>query len=279
MMHEMQLETSDGLRLYGWIRQPSGPPKGLIALVHGMGEHSRRYDHLMACWADHGYASAGFDLRGHGRSEGKRGHTASYDLLMDDLAIFLARIAAACPRVPVTLYGHSMGGNLALNYAITRQPAVAGVIASAPYLRLAFQPPAWKLRMAELLKHIAPAMSQSTGLDVTALSRDPEVIRRYEADPLVHGKITVSFFSAVHAAGEAIIPRASELGVPALLMHGGADRITSAAGSAAFVAASAGKATLEIWEGFFHEIHNEPGWKRVAAFVLAWIAATGRCPD
>jgi alpha-beta hydrolase superfamily lysophospholipase len=279
MMRELQLETSDGLRLYGWIRQPAGRPNGLIAHVHGMGEHSRRYDHLTAYWEDHGYASAGFDLRGHGRSEGKRGHTPAYDFLMEDIALFLHRVESACPRLPVTLYGHSMGGNLALNYVITRQPALAGVVATAPYLRLAFEPPAWKVRLAEWLKHVVPALSQSTGLDSRALSRDPAVIRRYEADPLVHERITLSFFSAVHAAGEAIISRAAELTIPALVMHGAADRITSAAGSEAFVAASSGKASIRIWDGFFHELHNEPGWEKVAAFVLAWIETSARRPD
>lgn len=271
MMREAQLDTADGLKLYAWLRQPSGRSKGVIAHVHGMGEHSRRYDHLTAYWEDHGYASAGFDLRGHGRSEGKRGHTPSYDALMEDLAIFLGWVARAYPNVPITLYGHSMGGNLVLNYAVRRQPALAGVVATGPYLRLAFEPPAWKVRMAEWLKRIAPALSQPTGLDTRALSRDAEVARRYAADPLVHEKITVSFFTQVHAAGEAIIGRAAELSIPALVMHGGADALTSPAGSRAFVAASSGKAQLEVWEGYFHEIHNESEWERVAAFVLAWV--------
>ena len=275
MMRETQLETSDGLKLYGWIRQPAGQPKGVMAHVHGMGEHSRRYDHLTEYWEDRGYAAAGFDLRGHGRSGGKRGHTASYDFLMEDIALFLDRVAQTCPGLPVTLYGHSMGGNLVLNYVIRRQPALARVVASAPYLRLASAPPAWKVRMTAWLQRIVPAMSQGTGLDSRALSRDAAVIGRYEADPLVHAKITMSFFTQVHAAGEAIIGKASELTIPALVMHGSADRITSPAGSAAFVAASSGRAQLKIWEGCFHEIHNEPGWEEVAAFVLAWIENAG----
>jgi alpha-beta hydrolase superfamily lysophospholipase len=271
MIRDTQLATADGLKLYAWFRQPAGRPKGVIAHVHGMGEHSRRYDHLTAYWEDHGYAAAGFDLRGHGRSEGPRGHTPTYDLLMDDIAIFLGRVAEVHPGLPVTLYGHSMGGNLVLNYAIRRRPTLARVVASAPYLRLAFEPPAWKVRMAMWLKGVAPALSQRTGLDVRALSRDAAVISRYQADPLVHEQITTSFFAHVHPAGEAIIGRAAELTMPALVMHGSADRITSPAGSEAFVAASAGKASLKIWDGGFHEIHNEPHWPELAAFVVAWI--------
>ena len=276
MIREIELKTSDGLSLYGWIRQPAGTPKAVIAHVHGMGEHSRRYDHLTSFWEDRDYASAGFDLRGHGRSEGQRGHTPSYDFLMDDIAIFLDRVATECPGLLVTLYGHSMGGNLVLNYVIRRQPTLASVIASAPYLRLAFEPSPWKVRSAQWLQWIAPTLSQSSDLDITALSRDPAVIARYKADPLVHDKVTVKFFAQVHPAGEAIIGRASELKIPTLLMHGSGDRITSPAGSADFVAASSGKAVLKIWEGLFHEIHNEPEWEAVAAFALAWIESAAQ---
>ena len=271
MIRETQLKTLDGLKLYSWFRQLAEQPKGVIAHVHGMGEHSRRYDHLTRYWEDRGYASAGFDQRGHGRSEGKRGHTPKYDFLMDDIELFLEAVANTFPSFPVTLYGHSMGGNLVLNYVIRRQPDLASAVASAPFLKLAFEPPVWKVHMMEKLKRIVPAMSQDTGLDIHALSRDPAVISRYEADPLVHEKITMSFFTDVHAAGESIIGRASELTIPALVMHGSADLITSPAGSDSFVAASSGKAVLKIWDGFFHEIHNEPGWEAVAAFTIAWI--------
>lgn len=274
MITETQLRTTDGLTLYAWTRQPAAAPAGVIAHVHGMGEHSRRYDHLTGYWADHGYASAGFDLRGHGRSEGPRGHASSYERLMQDIALFLDGVAAAFPGLPVTLYGHSLGGNLVLNYAIRRRPALSGVIGSAPYLRLAFEPPAWKVGLARWTKRIAPGLSQRTGLDVTALSRDAEVVRRYQADALVHDRITAAFFTEVHAAGESIIGRAAELAVPALLMHGSADRLTSPRGSEAFVAASHGKARLETWDGFYHEIHNDPGWQQVAAVALEWVAGS-----
>ena len=278
MLQDMQWQTPDGLSLYAWTRRPAGPPKGVIALVHGMGEHSRRYDHLTAYWEGRGYASAGFDQRGHGRSEGRRGHTPSYERLLDDIALFLGRVAEAFPGLPITLYGHSMGGNLVLNYAIRRRPAPDLVVASAPYLRLAFDPPAWRVLLARVLRHVVPALSQRTGLDVRALSRDPEVVRRYEADPLVHDRITTSFFSNVHPAGEAIIARASELTMPTLIMHGGADRLTSRAASEAFVAASRGKARLRIWDGAFHEIHNEPDWEELATFVVAWIEEVSPLP-
>jgi alpha-beta hydrolase superfamily lysophospholipase len=276
MLSETQLRTTDGLALYAWTRQPAGRAQGVIAHVHGLGEHSRRYDHLTGYRAEHAHAAAGFDLRGHGRSAGPRGHTPAYERLLEDIAVFLDAVAAALPGLPITLYGHSMGGNLVLNYAIRRQPPLSSVIASATYLRLAFEPPAWKVKLAQWMRRIAPTMTQRTGLDVSALSRDPEVVRNYQSDPLVHDKITAALFSEVHAAGEAVVGQASALTVPALLMHGSADRITSPVGSAAFVDAAGGRAQLEVWDGFFHEIHNEPGWQRVAATALQWTQATER---
>ena len=276
MISETQLNTADGLRLYAWIRLPTRTPKGVIAHVHGIGEHSRRYDHLTGYWESRGYASSGFDLRGHGQSQGPRGHAPSYEHLMADIDGFLERIEADLPGLPVMLYGHSMGGNLVLNYAVRRRARMMAVIASAPYLRLAFEPPAWKVGLARWMKRIVPGLTQDTGLDVDALSSDSEVVRRYEADPLVHGRISAAFFTAVHVAGEEAIARASKLPVPALLMHGSADRITSAGGSKAFVAASSGKASLKIWDGMLHEIHNEPDWRQVAAFALEWVEGLSR---
>jgi alpha-beta hydrolase superfamily lysophospholipase len=270
-IQEFSLSTRDGLRLYAWVCRPTGPIQGVIALIHGMGEHSRRYDHLTAYWASNGYASAGFDLRGHGRSQGPRGHTPSFEHLMDDIALFTAQVAQELPGYPLYLYGHSMGGNLALNFLIRRQPALTAGIASAPYLRLAFEPPKFKLILARLLYRILPALTFPSGLDASCLSHDPEVVRRFREDPLVHDRISVAFFTGIQAAGEDALNRAAELTLPVLVMHGSADRITSPAASEAFVTSSNGRATFKGWPGYFHELQNEPEWQPVARFVLDWL--------
>jgi alpha-beta hydrolase superfamily lysophospholipase len=265
------LIASDGTRLYAWTRQSEGVPLGVIALVHGMGEHSGRYDHLREFWVRHGYGVAGFDHRGHGRSPGRRGHTPSYRQLMDDIAAFVATVNERWPVAPVVLYGHSLGGNLVLNYAIRRRPALAALVATSPYLRLAFSPPAWKLQAAGLLRYVAPWFALPTGVDLSALSRDPAVAQRLASDPLAHERITARFFAEVQEAGEYALAQAGELRVRTLIMHGGADRVTSAEASRAFVERSGGRATLRIWNGCFHEIHNEPEWQEIAAFTRAWI--------
>jgi alpha-beta hydrolase superfamily lysophospholipase len=274
MILDTSLRATDGVELYGWFRAPpagSGSPARVIAHVHGMGEHSRRYDHVTTYWESIGWASAGFDLRGHGRSPGPRGHTPSHAQLMDDITTLLDVVAARWPGVPIVLYGHSLGGGLVLNHGILRRPPVARVIATSPYLRLVNEPSAALVWAAKVASHVVPTASLKNGLDMTGLSRDPAVIERYRNDPLVHDRITFGFFSSVHPTCAAIIPRSAELKVPTLVTHGTADRITSSYGSEEFVAHSAGRATLKLWDGFYHETHNDPPWRDVLDFTRRWM--------
>jgi alpha-beta hydrolase superfamily lysophospholipase len=272
MIRDMTLRATDGAALYGWFREPAGaPPSAIIAHVHGMGEHSRRYDHVTAYWESIGWASAGFDLRGHGRSEGPRGHAPSYAQLMDDITTLLDAVNARWPGVPIVLYGHSLGGGLVLNHAVRKRPAVTRVVATAPYLRLVDGPGIALVWAVKLASHIAPAVSLATGLDITALSRDQAVVQRYRDDPLVHDRMTFGFFANVHDACEGVIRRGPELHVPTLVMHGSADRITSPLASKELVENSDGRATLRLWDGYYHEIHNDPSWDDVLLFTRRWI--------
>lgn len=276
MLRESALIASDRRRLYSWTRAPATPPRGVIAHVHGMGEHSRRYDHLSSFWESRGYASAGFDQRGHGRSEGRRGHSPSYEQLMDDVASFLDHVEDHWGDLPVTLYGHSMGGNIVLSYALRRRPASLAIVASAPYLRFTFEPPWWKVRLGQVMGALAPTAAAGAGLEIAALSRDPAVIDAFRSDPLVHDRITAGFFAGLHRAAAMALDAAGETARPTLLMHGDADRITSPGGSADYVARSGGRAALKIWSGFYHELHNEPGWEDVAAHVVSWVETVWR---
>ncbi len=194
---------------------------------------------------------------------------------MDDITTLLDAVDARWRGVPVVLCGHSLGGGLVLNHAVRRRPAVTRVVATAPYLRLADEPSAGLAWAAKLASHIVPALSLRTGLAVTGLSRDPAVVQRYRDDTLVHDRITFGFFASVHPACAAVIRRGPELHVPTLVMHGGADRITSPLASKEFVEHSDGRATLQVWDGFYHEIHNEPAWHDVLLFTRRWIESSG----
>jgi len=268
---EFDLHASDGLQLYAQAWQPDGDPRGVICLVHGLGEHSGRYAHLAAALGQAGYALLAFDLRGHGKSQGRRGHTPSYDALMDDIATFLAEIEKRYPDIPCFLYGHSLGGNLVLNYALRRRPELTGVVATAPSLKLAFEPPAIQVALGRGMDKIWPAFVQSNGLETQALSRDPEVVRKYQSDPLVHNRISARLFVGFFEAGQWALDHASQFHLPLLLMQGSADRITSHEASCEFAASVGDAATLKIWEDFYHEIHNEPEQAQVFDTLITWL--------
>lgn len=270
---EWTWNSSDALRLYGrgWLPEK---PKAVVCLVHGHGEHVGRYEPVAFALAERGYALFGFDLRGHGNSAGPRGHTPSYEALLDDIQLFCQQVGEHHPELPRFLYGHSMGGNLVINYALRRQPELRGVVATGPWLELAFQPPELQVMLGRLMNRLAPTFTQDSGLDTKALARDERVVQAYESDPLVHSKISARLFVSMYEAGQWALQHAAMFPLPLLLMHGEADRLTSADASRRFAeAVPAGRCTLRLWSGFYHEIHNEPEKAQVLQTMLDWLDA------
>jgi alpha-beta hydrolase superfamily lysophospholipase len=270
--YEWFWQADDGIKIFAQGWEPAGDVAGAICLVHGHGDHSGRYAHVAAALAEAGYATITFDHRGHGKSGGNRGYTPSYDALLNDVAHALGEAERRYPGRPRFLYGQSMGGNLVLNYALRRRPPIAGVIATSPWLRLAFDPPAWRLALARVTDRILPALAQPSGLDIAAITRDPAAVRAYADDPLNHDRITPRLFHGVYAAGLWALAHAAEFPLPLLLMHGSADRITSAAASQEF-AARAPDCTFRLWEGCYHEVHNEPEQVEMFATIIDWLRA------
>jgi alpha-beta hydrolase superfamily lysophospholipase len=265
--------TADKTRLYAQSWQPDGPAVGVVCLVHGLGDHSSRYAHVAAALAEAGHVTLAFDQRGHGASQGARGDAVSYDEQMDDIKRLLAEGGERYPALPRFLYGHSMGGNMVLNYALRRRPPIQGVIATGPWLRAAFDPPVWRVRAGRVLHKIRPALLQPSGLDVTAVSRDPAMVQAYRDNPLIHDKISLRVYFSCVAAGRWALEHAAEFALPLLLMHGGADRLTSAAASREFAAKIKAGCTYKEWDGLFHEIHNEPEQQQVFAYMIDWLDA------
>lgn len=286
---EFTKQSSDGLSFYfqGW--EPEGAARAVVCLVHGLGEHSGRYAHVAQALNDAGYILFGFDLRGHGRSGGRRGHIPSYEALMDDIGGLLDEAAMRYPGLPRFLYGHSLGGNLVLNYALRRCASatatdavtlsaaersrrVSGVIATSPAIRLPNPPPPLQVVLAKVMNRLYPGLQMPNGLPLNGLARDPEVIRAYASDPLVHNKISVRLALEMLSAGEWALAHAAEFPLPLLLVHGTADILTSAQASAEFAArVPAGRCTLKLWEGFYHETHNEPEKAEVLGFMVDWL--------
>jgi alpha-beta hydrolase superfamily lysophospholipase len=190
---------------------------------------------------------------------------------MDDIASFSQQTDQRYAGLPRFLYGHSLGGNLVLNYALRRKPDLHGVIATGPWLKLAFDPPASQVTLGRLMNGIAPGFVQHSKLDTRGLSHDQLVVDTYNNDPLVHDKISARLFVAIYDSGLWALEHAAEFPLPLLLMHGAADPITSAKASQEFAQKAGNKVTLKVWDGMYHEIHNELEQAEVFNFMLDWL--------
>jgi alpha-beta hydrolase superfamily lysophospholipase len=269
-MEALSWKNSKGMYLYAhhWKVEQA---KAVIALVHGQGEHIHRYDHLAAWYNKRDIAVMGFDQQGYGQSEGKKGHAADLDAYLDDIELLLERVRTAYPGVPVFLYGHSMGGNLALNYVLRRRPELQGLIVTGPWIRLAFETPAIKVAVGRMLRRFLPALTMPTGLAAHFISRDPEVVHAYKKDPFVHGKVSASAGIALLEGADWLNRYSGPISVPALLLHGDADRLTSAPATRELAARLTGDVTFREWPGLYHELHNEPEQEQVFGEEYQWM--------
>lgn len=267
---DFNIKLSNGQVLKGMIQSPGENLKCVLILVHGIGEHIKRYSDWADLFCNENIGLTGVDLPGHGRSDGRRGNIKSFELLAEVLDIMINSCKQTFPGVPVFLYGHSLGGGIVLDYLIRKKPAVKGAIVTSPFLRLTFKPPRIKLILASLLSNVLPGLVQPSGLNVNHISHDINVINAYKKDPLVHDKISVGLTNAAFAAGRFSLEHADGLKVPVLLLHGSDDLITSPEGSKEF-AAKSNMVELKIFEGGYHELHNEPFKKEVFEYILAWL--------
>ena len=275
--------TDDGLALHLRVWPAGNPRRGLVVLVHGLGEHIDRYDHVARRLNALGFAVVGYDHRGHGRSPGPRGGMPCDDALCADLGRVLYAARESFPG-PLVLLGHSLGGLIAGRFvAEGLQPvpakwwrAIDALVMSSPALD-----PGTNAVQKLLLAVVAPALPNlgvNNGLKVDWISRDANVVKAYAADPLVHDRITGRLGLFVARQGPAVIAAAPRWTTPTLLMWAGADRCVSPAGSAAFAAAAPGRiVTVREWPGLFHEIFNEPEQGDVLKVMADWLVA--RLPE
>jgi acylglycerol lipase len=251
--------------------QPSGAPRGAIALVHGLGEHSGRYERVAARFTEAGYAVWAIDLRGHGQSPGARGDTR-FAPALEDIDALVARCGASGAGVPVFLYGHSLGALLGVLWLLERPAApVSGAVVSAIGLHSALREQAVKVRLARTLGKLTPKMRLKSGIDPATLSRDADVVEAYRRDKLVHDIASLGFALDGLETIDAILARAAQLTVPLLLIHGGEDRVAYPGGARELASLAPELTTLRVYDGLFHEIHNEPEQEQVLTDVLAWL--------
>jgi alpha-beta hydrolase superfamily lysophospholipase len=230
-----------------------------MVVIHGLGEHSGRYADFAKYFTDRNIGVIAFDLRGHGKSEGNRGDCASYEILLDDVSAFLSRMVGANNHSPVRtdsvpppvfLYGHSLGGNLALNWALLplRDGIITGVIVTAPWLRLVNEP-----RDA---KPDADGLMPNT-ITPERLFRDPSLIESYRNDPLIHNRISPTLYLGAKRAGSFALRHAAEFPLPLLLIHGTGDEVTDCNASREFAEKVGEKCQSVFLEGGLHGLHQE----------------------
>jgi alpha-beta hydrolase superfamily lysophospholipase len=271
---EFTIRTSDGLHLFAATFEPEDTAHGHVCLVHGIGEHFGRYAGLIEFMTDAGFGLTTFDLRGHGRSEGPIAHSPSLGMLMEDIDLVVSGSIEAHRGIPHFIFGHSMGACLVLNYVLRRRPHLVGAIAASPGLRTTRPTPVWKMLLGRILSAIRPSHVFYNGLRAEDQSRDPEVVRALRSDPFYRFLISARLGMDVIQAGEWAIAHASEFPIPLLLMHGTADRVTSWKATEEFAGKVPGDCTLKLWDGLYHELHNEPEKEQVLGYAVQWMRQT-----
>jgi len=273
---ENQLEASDAtpILVRDWRTEGKTGPQALVLVVHGVGEHCGRYDHVAQALLAGGYAVRGFDHRGHGRSGGLRGHVDGFQHYTRDLKAVLDDFRAAHPDdIPCFLLGHSMGGLIVLQFLQEyADEAVSGAILSNPCLEVAVNPPALKVAAGKLLSRILPQLRLDNELDTSLLCRDPDAVRAYEQDPLVHRKVSTRWYTSLLAAMEQVTGSSVRSALPTLWLLGGKDSICAPDGSRRFAGSLAdGTATIREWPEAFHEVHNGPDKQAYLTALRSWL--------
>lgn len=254
---------------------PVASPRGVVVLAHGFGEHGGSYDAAVKAIGE--AAGVDFvvpDLRGHGRSPGRRGVVRKYSELTDDLIAAFEWADRECPGLPRFVFGHSNGGQLAMHAALepVAGPQIAGLIVSNPSLSLILRVPAYKLRLGRFLLRSAPWITLAAPLETGKLTRDPEMQRERNADALSHSRISPPLFFGMIEGGREIIERAGEVRNPLLMVLGGDDPIIDPVVSrAAFEAIGSADKTLIVFPGMLHEPLNEIGRDQVYAALVDWL--------
>ena len=258
------------LPINAWYARPK-IVRGAIVLVHGFGEHSGRYkDAVIPRLLEENLAVFCYDNIGHGKSGGKRGHCHSYTALLELLDNMIAKARLLNPNKPIFLYGHSMGGNLVLNYDMRIKSELAGIVATSPYLKLAFQPPKWKMVLGKLMLGMIPSVTMSSGLDPQHISRINQEVEKYIADPLVHDRVSPMYSFPIMEGGEWAINNASKIKTSTLLLHGTGDKIIDYRATEK-LHKNSNCTQLHLIEGGYHELHNDVGSKNTLDIIGIWL--------
>lgn len=264
--------VAGGARLFWHSWEAAGLPKAVVVIVHGYAEHCRRYDHVAAHLNACGYAVFALDHWGHGQSDGTPGFVPAFSAYTDGVTALLQEVDRAYPDVPKVLLGHSLGGLIAARYLLDHQANFVAAVLSGPAIKAADEPSAIMMTIAKIASKLAPKMGV-VKLDANGVSRDPQVVANYLADPLVYkgpigARLAMEMFTAMHA----VQANAAKITLPLLVLHGEDDSLTAVEGSR-FLNDHVGSADkkLVLYPGLYHEIFNEPEQAAVLKDMTDWL--------
>ena len=261
------------LAVMDWPLPSGAPSRGLVVIVHGLGEHAGRYDHVAERLNSWGFAVRSYDQHGHGESDGKPGALPSDTFLLDNLAELLDTSRRRMdPRLPLVLMGHSLGGLVAARLVSLNLRKVDGLVLSSPALDAGMN--AFQKLLVSVLPRLAPDLRVGNGLNAQYLSHDAGVVQAYRDDPMVHDRISARLARFIADAGPAVLASAPQWRVPTLLLFAGADHLVNPEGSRAFAAAAPpGVVSAHCFEGLYHEIFNEVDREAVFERLKGWLDA------
>lgn len=260
--------------IYTRIASPvNQQPTCVIVLVHGIGDHSGRYVDWFNKFEDTGIAWVTADLPGHGKSDGMRGFFNSLQVPFIVIEQLLSMAVIRFPGIPILLYGHSMGGNIAANFVLRRHPKINGMILTSPWLGLVDNPPKWKLKLARIAAVFFRKMVLKTGITREQLTYDQQALEKFEKDTLIHGKITLGTFLSLYDAMHYVHNHAEHIRTPSLFIHGTNDPITNWQETKKMALKMGRKCKFIPFEGMLHELHFDPNSDLVAQNIIEWIKA------
>ena len=271
-----KFSVSGEVSLFEQRWEPEGAAKAALIIVHGHGEHSTRYDHIAERLNGEGYSVYTYDQRGHGQSPGKPGYIVAFELLVDDLSLFVDRVREQIGGSPLFLFGHSMGGLVLANYVLKCQPEVAGLVFSSSALKVADNVAPLTQKLSGVLSALTPWLPVLR-VDPEAISRDSDEVQKYENDPLVyHGKILARTGAEMMNAMNHAQTHLGELRLPFIALHGTGDTIVDPSGTRVlYEKAGSTDKTLKLYDGGYHEVFHDHDREQFLRDVIDWLNA--RC--
>ena len=272
LIENYDIYSGSATKLFCTSWQPNESPKAIIFIVHGLGEHVRRYHEMAAMFVSNQIAVFSFDHRGHGQSDGKKGHATSVEQLIEDTEYALMKCRSIFLETPIFLFGHSMGGQIVATFLNkVKSKEICGAIISSAWLKLVTSPPKWQIKMINGIKRIFPSLTLSNGLDANHISTMVDEVELYQKDPLVHDRISFALFKALYNNGLNLLTEQKRTKVPVLICHGDADKITSHEAGKIYSEILGEMANFKSWQGSYHEPHHDKDKEQVFRYFSNWI--------